>query len=297
MRDTCLLSGIRKMFVDEDTLFVWDSRREGVFVFTGRGDFITQINPRGNGPEEFVSLSSFTVDPVLNHVCIYDMSSLKIVKYTYQGDFVKTYRTDSLYTRDFVVTDGEDNLFFFPVYAEKYSTGVWLADTNGVTKKIYRDDVPKDDQFGTGSACINRSDKGVYYYDPNRDDFSCITKDTMTQLFRFNLKQKVPYSVRTIRDVTGKDLMGYATMSNFTNSDNHLLLSYCIYDEKLANKYKWVLFDKSTAQVTCSWHLVNDLDDIQSDSNELYYLNDSTWCRLLDSEADDCNLHLQILHL
>jgi hypothetical protein len=296
-QDSCLISGIEKIFADDDTIFVQGRRREGVLVFTKSGDFVKQINYIGNGPEEFMSISAFAIDPLLNHICIYDMSSLKILKYTYQGDFVKSYRTDNLYAGDFTVTSNEDNLFILPFHDSKQTSGVWLADTNGVTKKILRDDAPKNNEFEYTGNYYNRSEEGLYYYDRNWDDFSYVTKDTLTKLFRFDLKQKIPQAIRIKRDWRMEELIGYTTMSSFANATNYLLIVYYIFGDKPDYQWKWVFLDKSNNDVVCSEHLINDIDPIQSDSKQLYYLNDSTWCRLLNMEGDDCNLNLQILHL
>jgi hypothetical protein len=297
MRDSCLISDISKIFVDGDTILVQDARGAGVFVFTGSGDFVKQINYRGNGPEEFVRMSSFAVDPLLNQVCVYDMSSLKIVKYTYQGDFVKSYRTDNVYIRDFAVMPEEDNLFILPFYDSQQTSGVWLADTVGVTKKILRGDMPKDEVFEYTGNYYNRTAEGIYYYDRNRDDFSYVTADTLVKLFQFDLKQKVPRSIRVKTDYGMEELIGYSMMSSFANARNYLLISYYIFGDRPYYQWKWVFLDKQKRGVVCSEHLKNDMDGIDSESKQLFYLNDSTWCRLLDMEVDDCNLHLQILHL
>jgi hypothetical protein len=296
LQDSCLISGIKKIFVDGDTILVQDTSGAGVFVFTGSGDFIKQINYRGNGPQEFVRMTAFAVDPLLNQVCVYDLSSMKIVKYTYRGDFIKSYRTDSLLARDFAVMPEEDNLFIFPFYSDRYNTGVWLADTSGVTKKIYRDDAPKE-EFEYADDYYNRAAEGIYYYDRNWDDFSYITADTLVKLFQFDLKQKVPRSIRVKIDWSMEELIGYSMMSSFANARNYLLISYYIFGDRPYYQWKWVFLDKQKRGLVCSEHLKNDMDGIESESKQLFYLNDSTWCRLLDMEVDDCNLHLQILHL
>ncbi|MDR3140240.1 MAG: 6-bladed beta-propeller [Tannerellaceae bacterium] len=296
-RDTCLISGVEKLFIDEDTIIIQDTGREGIFVFTKSGDIIKQINYRGNGPNEFTTISAFAIDPVLNHICIYDRGSLKIIKYTYQGDFVKSYKTENLYARDFTVMENEDNLFILPFYDRKQTSGVWLSDTNGITKKIYINDVPADDEFEYTGNYYNRSDEGIYYYDRNWDDFSYITKDTLTKLFQFDLKQKVPREIRIKRDWRAEELEGYTMMSSFVNATNYLLIVYYIFGDRPYYKYKWVFLNKSNNDLICSKHLINDMDNTQSDFEQLYYLNDSTWCRLLNIEENNCNLYLQILRL
>jgi hypothetical protein len=59
----------------------------------------------------------------------------------------------------------------------------------------------------------------------------------------------------------------------------------------------WVFLDKRGGSVVCYKHLANDMDGVSAETERLFYLNDSTWWRLADMREDDCNVHLQVLHL
>lgn len=47
--DTQLLTGIKKIFFDQDTIIIQDSRKEGIFLFTSDGQFVQRINRKGQG--------------------------------------------------------------------------------------------------------------------------------------------------------------------------------------------------------------------------------------------------------
>ena len=85
----------------------------GIFVFTSTGKLIRHINYFGQAPHEFTDITAFTIDPHLNQICIWDVGSRSIKKYTYKGEFIKAYRTDAL-IRDFVTFKNEINLFILP---------------------------------------------------------------------------------------------------------------------------------------------------------------------------------------
>ena len=82
LSDTNLLTGIKKIFFDQDTIIIQDSRKEGIFLFTSNGQFVQHINRKGQGPEEYLSDNAVAVDTDLNRIYVYDMINFKIMEYT-----------------------------------------------------------------------------------------------------------------------------------------------------------------------------------------------------------------------
>lgn len=70
--DSCLLSGIRRIYADLPYLFIEDEKKGGIFIFTASGRFVKQINTYGEGPEEFLDITAFAIDPALRQLCIHD---------------------------------------------------------------------------------------------------------------------------------------------------------------------------------------------------------------------------------
>lgn len=291
--DSCIISDISKIFLDEDTLIVLDQNRAGVLVFTKSGKLVKQINDYGNGPNEFVDITAFALDSVLNQICIFDWSTQRIIRYSYNGELLRTYPMNS-FIRDFAVLRDELNLCFLPFYSKKLPYGVWLADTNNVIVKRYNTNVPIDDQFEFMGTYYNSSDQGILYYDRNWDNLSIITEDMLKVLYTFDLKQRMPEHLRK-KDPASIKLDGLAMMSNFSNSDQYILFSYYLYEGD--GIYKWVLLDKNSGKTIVSDSVKNDIDSIQTSYHHIYQLNSNTWCRVLDTDAKNCQLKIQLLNL
>lgn len=291
--DSCLISDISKIFLDEDTLIVLDQDRAGVLVFTKDGRLVKQINDYGNGPNEFVDITAFALDSVLNQICIFDWSTQRIMRYSYNGVLLSTYHMNS-FVRDFAVLNDEINLCFLPFYSKELPYGVWLSDTNSVIVKRYDTKVPADYQFEFIGTNYVSSNQGILYYDRNWDNISAITKDTLEVLYEFDLKQRMPEDLRK-KDPASIRLDGLGMMSNFSSSDQYILLSYYFYEGD--GKYKWVLIDKNSGKTIVSNRVENDIDSIQTSYHHIYQLNSSTWCRVLDADPDDCQLKIQLLNL
>lgn len=291
--DSCIISGIQNIFLDDDTLILLDNKKAGILIFTSEGKFINQINHYGNALEEFISIRTFTIDPVLNQIYILDGHSQKINIYSYKGEFIESKKT-TLYVRDFAVLKDEIKLCILPYYEEHLPYGIWTTDKeNNIIKKI-NFDIPKEDKFEFLSLYTNLLDQAVYYYDRNWDNLSYVTKDTAIVEYQFNLKQRLKEDLRK-KDPETIPLQDFAMMWGFSNSSNFLLLTYYYYVEE--NPYRWVLYNKETHELTTSTAVINDIDYVQSSSDQIFYLSDKVWCRILDDETNNCNVQLQIINL
>lgn len=292
--DSCLISEIERIYIDEDTICLLDRKKGGVFVFDRAGELVSHINYYGKGPEEFGKISAFSIDPYLNHICIYDMTSMKIKKYSYDGKFIKSYDTD-VYVWEFAVLQNEKNLFIHPFYARTVKYGIWMTDCQNNLLKDFPLNIPKDDQFIFHNIYFNRRGDEFFYYDRHHDQIFQLTEDTIQELYTFDLKQRLSDELRK-KDPATFPWKDFAMMWNFSLSKDHLLMNYYYYEQE--NPYRWVLVDRNTKQVITSEHLVNDLDYIQSESKSIYYLSDRLWCREVPSDTpNNCELLLQMIHL
>lgn len=292
--DSCLISEIERIYIDGDTICLLDRKKGGIFVYTTQGKLVSNINYYGKGPHEFGDVSAFSIDPHLNQICVYDMRSLKIKKYSYSGEFIKSYDTD-VYVWDFAVLKDEKNLFVHPYYERKVKYGIWMTDRLNNLLKDFPLDIPEDDQFVFFNTHFNRRGDEFFYYDRIYDRMMYITPDTLYPLYTFNLKQRLSDELRA-KDPATYRWENFAMMWNFSMSEDCLLMNYYYYEQE--NPYRWVFMDRKTNQLITSEYLINDLDSIQSDSRSIFYLNDKLWCRVVDSDNNgDCDILLQMIHL
>lgn len=293
-KDSCLISDIAKIYLDNDTFVILDEKHAGIFSFTGRGEYISHIDYYGEGPGEFIDISAFCIDPILNQICILDYGRQQIIKYDYKGRFIKSYKCP-LFVRDFTVLKNESNLCILPFYSKSLPSGIWISDSNNTIIKDFKMEVPKDDQIEFTGTYYNRQEEGITYYDRNNDDIYHIAEDSSSLLYHINLRQALNKDLRKKDPTTLMPFNGFAYMSNFSTSPDKLLISYFFYGKD--NPYTWVLFDKGNKDVTIGKEIYNDIDSIKTSYHHIYYLNDSTWCRVVERDANNCNILLQKLHL
>ena len=63
-----------------------------IFIFDRKGKGIRKINRRGQGPEEYISLSEITLDEDNGEMFVNDFSSRRIIVYDLFGKFVRSFR-------------------------------------------------------------------------------------------------------------------------------------------------------------------------------------------------------------
>lgn len=292
-KDTCIMSGIDRIYQVDDRFFVKDNQRAGILLFDRDGHFLNQLNYFGNGAHEFTRIHSFSVDRASQQVCIYDGNIGKILKYTYEGIYSGSAKISNI-VRDFAVLGSNDYLFIMPSYRREMPYGVWRTDSlNRITKELLSD-VPKDYEFEFLFTQYNRLSDRICYYDRNWDVLYEVDRDTAIVLSRFNLRQSFPAEVKRKSEPSFQELQGRAMMANFSVSPIYRLFTYYTFG---AHSFTWVLFTNGSPTPLISDQLVNDLDSVQTSQESVFYLNDSTWCRMLDPSENDCNITLQLLHV
>ncbi|TKG94503.1 6-bladed beta-propeller [Puteibacter caeruleilacunae] len=88
----CLIGDIEDMQFHDDKLFILSSVSgdNEVLVFDAKGHFINKIGVRGRGPEEYVAISAFGVNPYGKYVVLVDPLKEKIHKYDYSGKYLES---------------------------------------------------------------------------------------------------------------------------------------------------------------------------------------------------------------
>lgn len=298
--DSLPINGVERLYVDEGKIFVKDSGREGILIFDEQtGLLIHRVVPFGEAPEEVKSMGAFCLDMYHHLICIFDKGDMAVKMYDYSGRYVTSYATDMFFI-DMVKLDEECMTYFYPIYTngEQYA-GIWTADSLNRLKKQQYNRVTEDCKFHYFPMMYNRGDTCVYYYDRNWDEISVVTVDSCSRLYRFDLQQKIPLTLRGRRDIRPQDLDGCSIMQHFAYSDRFVLLSFHTFckDDMMKENITWMLLDTQTGEQTLSKHLVNDLlpTDTKDSYSALFYKDNHTWIRVDDSEEN--RIRLQVLHL
>lgn len=116
--DESLIGSFDGMIIHNDLIYIkdiWSAQR--IFVFDKQGRFIRKIGQKGVGPNEYLSISDFTIDDITNTLLICDYDSKKIFKYNIEtGEFLESVKIKSndIFINDIVTI--KENILVNAIY-------------------------------------------------------------------------------------------------------------------------------------------------------------------------------------
>lgn len=83
-----LISNINRIEMNDSIIFVSEFGK--LYTFTREGKFVSQISRKGEGPEEYIVLSSFYIDNKKQQVTIIDNYKNVLINYDFYGKYLST---------------------------------------------------------------------------------------------------------------------------------------------------------------------------------------------------------------
>src|SRR5690554_5247818 len=77
--DDCLISHIRKILYVNDLYYILDDKGASVFIFNNDGTFMSKLDRKGLGPDEYINIASFIVKD--KDIWIYDDMTKRLLCY------------------------------------------------------------------------------------------------------------------------------------------------------------------------------------------------------------------------
>lgn len=244
-----LLGYIREVKLLDDKFYVGDSK---LSVFDREGKFIGRFGNQGNGPGEYGSISSMTLDPEAG--LVYVASGKKIIVYTKEGKFLeeKSFRMFVNYVElvkqtPFIMTE-EIGIPLGDGFANQTNLIELNADLDVLDTIPFRTVLLNQVEIGGYPYKHYFSDngEGVFFYK------SVVTSENMIRdtLYRFVNKNFIPHlRLNFERQQSMKESAinegGYQTLllNNIIYSANYLIAEYTIEWEKMM-----FLYDKRTSK-------------------------------------------------
>lgn len=290
IKDDSFLSNVDRLYIDDGLVFLKDERMGGIMVFSqANGTMVSHLNYFGQGPGEFGAIRAFTLEKKKNQIHIFCYPFLH--KYTYDGHFLETIKLN-INLVDFCCLETGEYICLAPedIRGEN-PEGVWLVDSAFQVVKTLKE-IPANQLLAVRAIFYNPFANGIYYYDPVWEDFSYITRDSVELIYSIDFKQRVPEEERMIE--MSENLRLYSYINTFAYSDQYILFNYFNFNR--APSY-WTLLDRETNQITVSTELLNNITNVQIKSNNLFYVDNQTWCRVLDFEENNPDITIEFLHL
>jgi hypothetical protein len=268
-----LIDEIAKMKIMNGRFFILNVSSSSVFLFNEKGKFISKISDTGQGPNEYIRITGFEVDPVHNKILISDNFSKKLFVYNEDGQQERVIPLG--FNREHIASDGADGFInFFSSDNDGYSEPEMRKNCVHFLDKDCRfvsAQIPMETQMITRlsiRAIDCHADGTIFYHPPLSDIIYCVKDKEVYPYYRFHnnsdykmLSQKERKKMTLIfggqNDFKEKQNSGYiVSWGDVIDLDNYL---YTIFER---TEDVHLFYDKRTGK-----SLVIDTDKLSKDKN------------------------------
>ncbi|APY12030.1 hypothetical protein BWZ22_12680 [Seonamhaeicola sp. S2-3] len=230
--EVSILSGIDRISMQDDKIFILDRKLRGVFIFDNTGKFLNKIQKIGKGPGEYSFLQDFTIDYEKKQLILYSKAPNKLTTFNFEGQFIEEEKMTDYY---FNIGYHDNKLLFLYKNLEKNKLFQEYDLTTLKTKNEINMD--KYDHFFyslgwrtpniTKSKNINLSlgySKIIYEYHNNIFSPKYIV-DFGEHNTPKNIINQIDDDFKGLYQYTTKNKLGFG-ISNFRENDNYITFNF-----------------------------------------------------------------------
>ena len=257
--DDCILGEIEKIVMSDSCIFIMEGdNQKGIYVFDHTGKYLYRIGSRGQGPEEFVDLSDFSLNEEERLIYLYDLARTKVLVFSFEGDFIKDIQMN-YYADNFEYQNG-----LFYLYRENVVYGdplysLVIKDYKGKTVNKY---YPVIKKLSYTHDCIFRKlDNEILFVEDMRDSIFTIRGDKLTPRYIVDYKDK------SMSKVDRESILKRTRMSLTVLLESKKMAGikdiFEINEKVFINNIhivipKFTVYDKKTKEVKTFSHILND---------------------------------------
>lgn len=279
--------------------------RCNLLCFDTTGTFLFRIDRMGNGPQEYIYLGDFFIDPRKEQIVLIAESG-HFLYLDLDGNFIATHRIERGYYAKQTVVPEKESFYWAFNDVQEYSLGIDLLQLDTATMEIQR-------AFSSGTILPNSlpaplATNGVQtiYYHIN-DTIYDIGKNKIAPLYRVCMGEKQDICKRKLSELIAKDPIGYVAQVSqwFQDGDFKMVTHVGLTPSQLfisavkqnPSQFRvlqaqafFVIYDKVTGKTYNSENLKWDILGLESIADvELIGYSDSTlygWFRQPFSATD-----------
>lgn len=273
-RDDCLIGEITKMVYQNNLIYVSDNMSKAIYAFDETGKLVTKLRAVGNGPGEYLNITSFAVHGT--DVIIYDHFTSRLMFYNAQGEYIKTEDVKDVWGMD-IVSLGDK--IWFANDGGRLDRGFYHlfsvnADKPDKHEAFLPFQDPDEQGWGTDDYIAPLKDEALFYYFPfdtlytlkdNKAYLSYVVDFGKKRLPQQYIQADGRTALKTaIRDHYIKGVDRVVQSSNYI----FILFNDCI-------DYYTAIYDKKTGEMIITKSLFNKkLGDLALQRNFRYIIQD-----------------------
>ena len=272
-----IIGNVSKIILSSNYIYIHDSQTNNIYQFDYKGKFVRNIGTTGNGPNEYVRISTFSVNSETGNLAIYCEIKQSIIEFTSEGLPISE-RKLGFVCSDFI--HYEDGYMF---YGGRYPN-----------QFIFKDSFPKQYRlFSIGSdyeinekylpttyneellrTAITSESNCLYYTHDNElrlleksNGLIYDVNNNMKPIYMVDFyKYTIPVAFFYDSEISSEDIQrieksDYCYLSSFFETDNYIYLSYVVNGfNKMISQSLFIKGSAEAVNIGPVW--VNDIDNI-----------------------------------
>lgn len=219
--DNSLIKDIMKIALFEDKLYVLDYSKSELLIFNSKGNFLTKISDRGQGPDQYLNIADFDVDTINRRITLLAPINSSIYEYDLYGNFEAKHKLPTItgaYNRFKCLNN--DTIVFWN-FDESNRIKFYSKSQNAILKESY----PEKDNilnnftpfvFPYENYFCRSSDNVVYEITNNCE----ITAKYKWDFMRLNNSEK---TIRNFEAIPSSELRNYTNRILSSEEINYIL--------------------------------------------------------------------------
>jgi hypothetical protein len=306
LSNNTIIGSIDKIEIHKSRYYFWDKTGKKIWCFDFLGNYIFQIDKRGQGPGEYLQIYDFDIDKERQQIQILDRSLRKILCYDLNGNYIKDIKMEVAASQFTVLQDGfllytKGVDIFMGRDKNTYGFNLFKSDSVENLQERY---FPYNDitENIIGFKTFATHDQQIFFHYARNDtiyEFDHIGHMICKHLFDFG-KYRLP-----LKSISDKQTMSdYDNKSDYTrifesfSTSQHMFITY-IYEMRI----RFLLFYKQSKKIINGSFLENDIDGIsfanpspmQTWQNQLIYIKEVS--DIVDQKKDGKYLYESIPQL
>ena len=259
--DSCLVGSMKAIQETDSFLLISNGQDDNLLAFNKQGRWITQVGQSGNGPGEYLTTTTFSINSKKRCITIFDDEQKKLLYYSLPDfSFIKELRFPSFISSCCIETEN-GFVWYNEAFEDSELSGCYFftTDKSGELKNHF---VTKEFKSGylTGATyMLYKLGEDIYGYTPFDMTVYHLTLDKATPVYHFNIEGYTPPSIEYLNKISNRgqssSYFKYLSDSNYISyydvveTNNAICVVYiinkknfiCIYDKKNDKSYSYSL--------------------------------------------------------
>jgi hypothetical protein len=227
-KDDFIVSRIRNLKIHNNYIYINDELSSKIAIYSSKGKFLNVINSKGHGPNEYVQITDWDINPENMSIYIYDTGNQKFLAFDTTGQCIKEKNNER---KGLKLTFFKHQLFLYHprpsnhLFGNDYSFSVFDLDFSLIGQQHYSPYKYDVSDMITWNS-INLVSNELHFWEASVDTVYGIDGNIIKPMFAFNFgKESMPLDIRKNSAKWNANFRNYFIISRILESKDYIFLT------------------------------------------------------------------------